>query len=201
MTALPSLPDSEAEEQASLWAARLEGGTLSAVDRDALDAWLNADRSHRPLLSRYCQFSVDLEEQLLALVASGAVTLPAEPAEPAAGGEAAATGGRLLTWSPRRVAMAAFAAAAAVALLLWMARPGPQVAEASTGAAQRRADAAGWHPRRAQRAYPVERAPGRGRAARAAFGGRGVLHRQQGSGAAVRGRNPGRRGARDRHGV
>ena len=66
-----------AEEQASLWAARLEGGTLDAADRAALDAWLAAAPAHRALLADYCQFSADLERQLPALVATGAATLPA----------------------------------------------------------------------------------------------------------------------------
>lgn len=54
----------EAEEQASLWAARLEGSTLSAQQRLELDAWLEADPLHRALLSSYCQFSADLEQHL-----------------------------------------------------------------------------------------------------------------------------------------
>lgn len=53
-----------AEEQASLWAARLDGSTLSATERTALDAWLADDPVHRSLLSSYCQFSADLEQQL-----------------------------------------------------------------------------------------------------------------------------------------
>ncbi len=36
--------DSAADEQASLWAARLEGGVLDVRDRAALDAWLAEDR-------------------------------------------------------------------------------------------------------------------------------------------------------------
>ena len=62
---------------AALWAARLEGGTLDAADRNALDAWLAASPVHRAALSSYCQFSADLEVQLAALVAAGRVTLPA----------------------------------------------------------------------------------------------------------------------------
>ncbi len=71
------ISDPAAEEQASLWAARLEGGTLEASDRVELDAWLAAKPSHRALLSEYCQFSADLEQQLPTLVSSGAVTMPA----------------------------------------------------------------------------------------------------------------------------
>jgi transmembrane sensor len=53
-----------ADEEASVWAARLEGSTLSADDRVALENWLAADPSHRTLLTSYCQFSADLEQQL-----------------------------------------------------------------------------------------------------------------------------------------
>lgn len=59
-----SAPSTPAEEQAALWAARLDGSVLSAADRDALDAWLTADPAHRVLLSAYCQFSADLEQRL-----------------------------------------------------------------------------------------------------------------------------------------
>jgi transmembrane sensor len=53
-----------AEDQAALWAARLDGSVLSADDRIALDAWLAEDPAHRTLLSGYCQFSADLEQHL-----------------------------------------------------------------------------------------------------------------------------------------
>ena len=124
MKTLQRQPDPAAEEQASLWAARLEGGTLSAPDRDALDAWLNADASHRPLLSRYCQFSADLEEQLLALVATGGVQLPPEPTpvRPRA---------TIIKW----VSFTALAAAAMVLFAVWIG--GPHIENISTAAAQR----------------------------------------------------------------
>lgn len=68
--------DPAAEEQASLWAARLEGATLEASDRADLDAWLAEKPTHRALLSEYCQFSADLEQQLPILVAKGEVKMP-----------------------------------------------------------------------------------------------------------------------------
>ncbi len=138
-TSLSRQPDPAAEEAASLWAARLEGGTLSAADRDALDTWLNADASHRPLLSRYCQFSADLEEQLLALVATGGVTLPPDPAAEAS----AETEPRLAPviavrrWNFSRIASVALATAAAIALVVWIARPTLRVETIATAAAQR----------------------------------------------------------------
>ena len=64
------------DTDAALWAARLEGGTLDAADRNALDAWLAASPAHRAALSMYCQFSADLEVQLPALVGAGRVALP-----------------------------------------------------------------------------------------------------------------------------
>lgn len=97
-----------AEEQAALWAARLDGSKLSPADQIALDAWLAADASHRALLSHYCQFSADLEEQLPVLVASGAVSMPVEKKASA----------------PRFAWFAglATAAAAALAVAFWVGR-------------------------------------------------------------------------------
>jgi len=129
MNSLHRQPNPAAEEQASLWAARLEGGSLTAADRDALDAWLNQNSAHRPLLSRYCQFSADLEEQLLALLATGGVKLPPEP-------ERAPVVRR---WNFARVAPIALAAAAAAALAVWVARPARRIETIATAAAQRSA--------------------------------------------------------------
>jgi transmembrane sensor len=135
MNSLHRPPDPAAEEQASLWAARLEGGSLTAADRDALDAWLNADAAHRPLLSRYCQFSADLEEQLLALVATGGVKLPPEPGTES-GFESAPVVRR---WNFKWIASTALAAAAVVAFAVWLARPASRVETVATAAAQRSA--------------------------------------------------------------
>jgi len=120
----PRTLDPAADEQASLWAARLEGTTLSAADRNALDAWLNETPVHRALLSSYCQFSADLEQPLAALVGSGAVALPA-----------AAAAHRWFR-SPF-IAGAALAGAAGLALAVWLLRPPTQTARLSTPLAQR----------------------------------------------------------------
>lgn len=72
----PSSFNPAADEQAALWAARLEGSSLSSDERAALDTWLAEDPTHRTLLSQYCQFSADLEEQLPLLVAADLVTMP-----------------------------------------------------------------------------------------------------------------------------
>ena len=119
---------SAAEEQASLWAARLDGGSLTAADRAAFDAWLAANPAHRALLSRNCQFSADLEENLLALVATGAVTLPSED-EPQPARR---------RWSLPWYVGAALAAAAAAVFVFWLARPGTQFESIETPAAHRR---------------------------------------------------------------
>ena len=115
-----------AEEQASLWAARLDGGNLTASDRAALDAWLAEDPAHRAFLSRYCQFSADLEESLLALVATGAVTLPPEDAPQPARRRGS------LPW------FTGAALAAAVVFVFWLVRPGTQIENIETPAAHRR---------------------------------------------------------------
>jgi transmembrane sensor len=119
----PSSP--AADEQASLWAARLEGSTLSAADRTALDTWLDENPLHRALLSRYCQFSADLEVQLPALVAAGTVTLPAN--------EPPARATRGFRW----LGPVALGAAAAGVIALWLARPGAPLENVATPAGQR----------------------------------------------------------------
>jgi transmembrane sensor len=100
-----------AEEQASLWAARLEGAPLTAADRAALDAWLAENSAHRAWLSDYCQFSADLEQELPALVAAGIITMPAPSRATRRSGK--------LKWG---VTWAALAAAAVVTFVFWPAR-------------------------------------------------------------------------------
>lgn len=118
----------EAEDQAALWAARLEGGQLNAADRAALEAWLALDPDHRTLLTEYCQFSADLEEQLPLLVAAGSVPLPATQT--------------VRVERPRRRSRvwafsAGLAAAAAIAIAFFMARPSTAVQNLATAVAQR----------------------------------------------------------------
>src|SRR4051812_22317586 len=97
--------DSVADEQAALWAARLDGDTLDGAQRAELDTWLAQNPSHRTLLSRYCQFSSDLEEKLPALVQTGAVSMPKLPNSPAR-----------RRWTFTKLGAVALAAAAAVAV-------------------------------------------------------------------------------------
>ena len=118
--------NSAAEEQASLWAARLEGSTLDASDRAALEVWLSSNPAHRALLSEYCQFSADLEQQLPAVVSAGTVKVPA-----------------LARPSPRSrfswvtLAGSTLAAVAAAAGVFWIAQPSSGPISISTSVAQR----------------------------------------------------------------
>jgi transmembrane sensor len=120
--------DASAEEQASLWAARLDGSVLSAEQRIALDAWLAADPSHRTLLSHYCQFSADLEQQMPLL--AGIRELSADVRSPLA----TAQPHPWLRWP--LMASVALTAAAAVAVMFWLARPKSQFENLATPVAQ-----------------------------------------------------------------
>jgi transmembrane sensor len=120
-----------AEEQASLWAARLDGAVLSAEQRIALDAWLAADPAHRAVLSHYCQFSADLEQQLPLLAGIRELSAEVQPSLATA---------RPHPWSRwPMMASVALTAAAAVALVFWLARPASQFENLATPVAQRRA--------------------------------------------------------------
>lgn len=117
--------DPAAEEQAALWAARLDGAELSTADRRALDTWLDEHPGHRALLSQYCQFSTDLEPRLLALVEAGALAVPRAPAPDRRW--------RHLLW----LGGATLATAATVAFAVWLARPRTQFENMATSMAQR----------------------------------------------------------------
>lgn len=118
-----------ADEQAALWAARLDGAELSSADRTALDAWLAADPGHRALLSSYCQFSATLEQQmpLLAGIRDQAAEIPPAP-RPAL----PHPWSRWPLW-----AGVTLAAAAAVALVLRLALPAERTETIVTPVGQR----------------------------------------------------------------
>jgi transmembrane sensor len=115
-----------ADEQAALWAARIEGSSLNAADRAALDSWLDEDPGRRALLERYVHFSADLDCLLPELVASGRVKMPA--------GSAPARN----WWSSRWAVAGALAAAALAAAVVWLGRPGDHLENVATSVAQRR---------------------------------------------------------------
>ncbi|HRG55415.1 MAG TPA: FecR domain-containing protein [Lacunisphaera sp.] len=125
-------PSVLADEQAALWAACLDGSTLSAADRHALDAWLAADPGHRALLSSYCQFSADLEQQLplLAGIRDELVEL-----------QTVARTTRSFPWLSRPLwaGAALMAVAVLAAVFLWPARRQTQVQNLTTPSAQRQA--------------------------------------------------------------
>lgn len=128
--------DPNAEEQAALWAARLDGSELTAAQLAELETWLAENPAHRTLLSRYTQLSVDLEEHLPALLeASAGQAGMIEENEAVAEEVAAPVRAR---WSPRRAAGWTLAAAAVVAGLVWVIRPRHQSETFATAAAERR---------------------------------------------------------------
>lgn len=122
MNFVPRL-DEAAEEQASLWAARIDGSALSGTHRAALEVWLAESPAHRVLLSRYCQVSADLEQQLPALAAAGVF----------AGSSGAIRRRRIWT----RLLTAGLAAAAVAVLVFWFERPPTQSETAATPPAHR----------------------------------------------------------------
>lgn len=125
MNPSPTHFDPQADEQAALWAARLDGSVLSADDRKALDAWLAANPAHRTLLSNYCDFSAELEECLPVYVEVGAIKMPEVNAP--------------RRFSPRLIWSSGLATAAVVALTLWFSQPATQIENLVTPAGQRQA--------------------------------------------------------------
>jgi len=113
-----------AEDQAALWAARVEGTELSIEHRRELDRWLAENPAHRVLLSDYCQLSADLEVQLPLLAEAGAFN------QTSVGKKSAHS--RKPIWFLSGTA----AAAAALVFTFWIARPGP-AQEFATVAGQR----------------------------------------------------------------
>ena len=103
------------DEQASLWAARIDGGELTEADNRELETWFADNPARRALVAQYCQFSAELEHRLPLLVESGAIELPRP------------TNRVRNPWWPVLAGAGLVAAAAAVALVLWSGRAGSSV--------------------------------------------------------------------------
>ena len=101
------------EEEASLWAARIDGGDLSDRDRAELSAWLAADAEHRRVLAGYCRLSAQLEAQL------GPAEVPATAAR-----------------RPWRMAVGGLLTAAAAVVLIAMLAGRPREIATQTGERQ-----------------------------------------------------------------
>jgi transmembrane sensor len=125
MTLPHSSFDPADEEAAALWAARLDGDSLSPTALHEFETWLAGHPARRALVAEYCQFAVDLGQLLPALAATGAVTIPPAPAKPRR------------HWLPSLAVGGLVAAAACVAFVLWPARsPAPTTTEFVTATAQ-----------------------------------------------------------------
>jgi transmembrane sensor len=119
------VPDPAAEDQASLWAARLEGSVLTDSDRAELEAWLAGDPGRRPLLSGYCRLSAKLDILVPELAAAGAVELVPLRERPHG------------LWNPWKIATAGMAAAALALGIALYERSGGGIEDLSTPAGQR----------------------------------------------------------------
>ena len=117
------ISDPSAEDQASLWAARLEGSVLTPGDRAELDSWLAGDPGRRELLSSYCQLSARLDRLVPELVDAGSVQMPPGPAR--------------VSWNPWKVAAAGLLAASLAVAAVWVMRPGDGRESLSTPAGKR----------------------------------------------------------------
>jgi transmembrane sensor len=111
-----------ADEQAALWAARLDGSTLSADDRAALETWLASAPGNRRLLATYCQLSADLEADLQGLAGAGEQAEPIRPFRR-----------RAALW----LGLAAAAAALAFGAFRWQPAPSILSRQVATASAQR----------------------------------------------------------------
>jgi transmembrane sensor len=99
--------DRGSDEQAALWAARLECAELTPSQSAELEAWLAGNPARRALLSSYCVLSAKLDRAVPELAAEGAFSVQPRPAQERVG------------WSGLRIAMAGIVAAALTASVVW----------------------------------------------------------------------------------
>lgn len=108
------------EDQAASWAARLDGGTLSAKEARQLEAWLNASPAHEPLLQEILSLQGEVGAEIRAMVVTEQLAQSDNPVK---------------TILHRGWTWAAVAAAASLALIFFWPETAPQ--ELTTVAAQR----------------------------------------------------------------
>lgn len=121
-----------AEEQAALWAARLDGSALADAERAELDTWLAESPSHHALLAEYTELSADLDLLLTPLATRGPVAdavADARAAKPAPRPRAK------LVW----LSSLGLAAAAAIAVVVWTRVSPGSTQELATTTGHRRA--------------------------------------------------------------
>jgi transmembrane sensor len=124
----PSQPpfDPDTDEQAALWAARMDGSDLTDAERSRLEEWLAADGARGLLLSEYRGLSGDLGRVLPALAAEGRVEAPRMQ------------GGPVRTRLANRWIAIGALAALVVAAAVWTRMPSGRPQTIATDTAQRR---------------------------------------------------------------
>jgi transmembrane sensor len=126
MTRSNEIKDPDSDEQAALWAARLECAVLTPDQSAELEAWLAGNPARRAVLSGYCVLSAKLDRAVPELAARGLVSMPARRAPQRIG------------WSPLRIAMAGLVAAALTASVVWFGRDSGRPEKIAAAVGQRR---------------------------------------------------------------
>ena len=74
----PPTPAQRIDEEASHWAARLDGGELNASDQAAFSAWLNANPEHQRTFAFYRELSAQIDTHIEARLGAAAETVVEE---------------------------------------------------------------------------------------------------------------------------
>jgi len=104
-------PSQQLDEEASLWATRIEGGDLSAHDQAALSAWLKVCPEHPKALANYRELSARIDAQIEVQLGAAVETVLRE---------------QKTARKRRRVFAATLAAAAAIAGVFFIMAGRPQ---------------------------------------------------------------------------